>query len=124
MKDDYKQFVSAGYVSIWLGNINDEDALEDYLRGAFEKDYGFRINPRMVREMDVHSAPIDTATLLNGFSRWETFVRPAIEVAQEKGFRMACCAFVIYNFRFFASEQINPEAPLVFIGAIPFPGFL
>ena len=62
--------------------------------------------------------------MLDGFSAYQTFLEVADAEAQESGWTEACCALVIYNFRYQASPNSSPrELPLTFIGTFRYTSF-
>ena len=51
------EFAAAGVVSVWTGNFQTDAQFDDYmnLSKEFEKDFGFEINERGIREGVVES---------------------------------------------------------------------
>jgi hypothetical protein len=106
-------------ISIWLGDIADEMELDDYLGDRFASDFGFDIyapdGPEcsVQEETNVHS-------LLQGFSQWRQFVDAAVEKAAAAGVERASAAIVFYNFEYDPSLVQNEDAPMRFIGTVPY----
>ena len=120
---DQSEFEIGGMVSVWVGNFADDGQFDDYmnLSAEFEKDFGFRIDDRSVRETVVESAPRLIEELVKGFSNWESFALLAVEAAREVGVERATTMIVFYCVWFApAKVRINPNARLKFIGAFPF----
>jgi hypothetical protein len=84
---DQSEFEIGGMVSVWVGNFADDGQFDDYmnLSAEFEKDFGFRIDDRSVREAVVESAPRLIEELVKGFSNWESFAPTAVQAAREVG---------------------------------------
>jgi hypothetical protein len=116
-------FEIGGMVSIWVGNFEDDVQFDDYmnLSAVFEKDFGFAIDDRAVREAVVESAPKPIAELVQGFSSWESFAPAVAEAARSAGVERATTMIIFYCVEFVPSRvRVNPNAPLKFIGAFPF----
>ncbi len=79
------EFEIGGMVSIWVGDFADDIHFDDYmnLSAEFEKDFGFTINDRAIREVVVEIAPKSVDELVQGFSSWESFT-PAVAMAAKK----------------------------------------
>jgi Immunity protein 22 len=123
-KATHKQFRVGGVVSLWLGNFESEDMLDIYLDEQFENDFGFKIYPPDGPEADIEDEAVDICTLLNGYSRSASFVDVAVTAALAKGWNRATTAVVFYNFQYdvvFISPNI--DAPITFIGVLPYGGF-
>ena len=116
-------FEIGGMVSIWVGDFADDVQFDDYmnLSAEFERDFGFTINDRAVREAVVESAPKPIAELVQGFSSWESFAPAAAEAGRRVGVERATTMIVFYCVEFVPSRvTVNPGAPLKFSGAFPF----
>jgi hypothetical protein len=116
-------FEIRGMVSIWVGNFSDDAQFDSYmnLSAEFEKDFGFTINDRGVREAVVESVPTPVDELVKGFSSWETFAPAVVEAARRAGVECATTMIVFYCIEFDPSKvSVKPSAPLKFIGAFPF----
>ncbi len=123
MAFDYHMFRAAGYVSVWVGEFTSEDDLDEYLRDSFSHDYGVKIDAAAIGEIAVKSVPVDILTLVNGFSRSETFDIACVEAALKKLISKASCMFVAYDFKYDQKQIKNPNSLLIFIGAIAYSGF-
>jgi len=116
-------FEIGGMVSIWVGNFADDVQFDDYmnLSKQFEKDFGFIINDRAVREAVVESAPTSIEILVRGFSSWESFAPAVVQAARTAGVDRATTMIVFYCVEFAPTKvRVNPNAPLKFMGAFPF----
>jgi Immunity protein 22 len=117
----HEEFRNGGFVSVWLGNISDEDDLDDYLADDFPDDFGFEIDPEDGPEYDVAEPAAPVLELLEGFSCYEDFWQEATNAAKSAGWEKASCALVFYNFAYEGGEVSN-DSPLSFIGTFPFSG--
>ena len=120
---DQSDFEIGGMVSVWVGNFADDVQFDDYmnLSKQFEKDFGFTIDDRGVREAVVESSPKAIDELAKGFSHWESFAPAVAEAARGAGVERATTMIVFYCVWFApAKVRIRPNAPLKFIGAFPF----
>jgi hypothetical protein len=116
-------FEIGGMVSIWAGNFPDDIQFDDYmnLSAEFERDFGFTINDRAVREAVVESSPKPIAELVRGFSSWESFAAAVADAARSAGVESATTMIIFYCVEFVPSRvRVNLNAPLKFIGAFPF----
>ena len=116
-------FTIGGMVSVWVGNFQTADQLDDYMNLSrdFEEDFGFRLNERAVQEATVEDSAKPVGELVNGFSSWESFAPRLIETATATGIESATTMIVFYCLRFSPAEaKTNPNAPLRFIGAFTF----
>jgi hypothetical protein len=117
------EFAAVGMVSVWIGNFQTEAQFDDYmnLSKEFEKDFGFRINNRGIREGAVERAPKPIGELVEGFSNWKSFAPAVVEAAKLAGVEQATTMIVFYTVRFDpAKVTLSPNAPLRFLGAFPF----
>ena len=110
-------------VSVWIGNFQTDAQFDNYmnLSKEFEKDFGFTINDRGIREGVVESTPTPIGELVNGFSNCDSFGPAVVEAAIKAGVERATTMIVFYATLFDPAEaKVNPKAPLKFIGAFPF----
>jgi len=123
----HEDFRVGKFISLWLGNFQSEEELDEYLSSVeqFENDFGFEIYPPDGPEYDVsETGPKPIYELLEGFSRWQTFIEVATAESQSKGWIKATTALVFYNFRYDPRFiNANPSGLLTFIGVIPYCGF-
>ena len=106
-------------ISIWLGDVADEMELDDYLGNRFASDFGFEIYAPDGPECSAREET-DVRSLLEGFSQWRQFVDAAVEKAAAAGVERASAAIVFYNFEYDPSLVQNENAPMRFIGNIPY----
>src|SRR5215212_10342402 len=96
---NHEDFRVGNFISLWLGNFQSEEELDEYLSSVeqFENDFGFEIYPPDGPESDVsETGPKPIYELLEGFSRWQTFVEAATVESQLKGWIKATTALVFY----------------------------
>lgn len=87
----------------------------------FEKDFGFKIDDRGIREGVVENTPKRIEGLVEGFSSWESFGPAVAETCKKLGIHQATTMIVFYTVKYDPSMTvINPNAPLKFIGYFPF----
>ncbi len=124
MLKQFSDFQTTGMVSIWVGDFRTEDELDDYLKSQFESDFGFEIYDRAVQEIGVEPQPVSIERLVAPFSRSQTFASAVVVAAQKIGRTSATAMFIIYFFAFDPSQvAVTSQAPLTFVGAVPFSGF-
>ena len=120
---DQSDFQIGGVVSIWVGNFANDAQFDDYmnLSRQFERDFGFKINDRGIRECVVEAAPTAIRDLVRGFSSWESFASAVTETARILGIESATTMIVFYCVQFESSKvTVNSNAPLRFLGAFSF----
>lgn len=123
---DYKhfdRFARPGYVSVWIGDFRSEDEFDDYLLDNFPSEFGFEIRPQAVREMGVEQEPVPISRLVRGFSRSTTFDSKVVDAAIAIGVSEAACMFIIYNFKYDGTPNLNGKTQIQFVGSIPYVGF-
>jgi hypothetical protein len=112
-------FATAGKVSVWIGDFDDELALLDYVEAddGFGADFGCVLRDR--RELTAESEPKPLRELLDPFSSSSDFVDEIVRKVGESV--RARCAVVSY-----ASDYLllgitpNPKARLRFAGVASF----
>ncbi|HTR40260.1 MAG TPA: immunity 22 family protein [Pseudomonadales bacterium] len=118
-----QEFEASGMVSVWVGDFLTDVQFDKYmnLTEDFEKDFGFKIHDRGIRECVVENRSKPIAQLAEGFSSWTSFVAAVAEVARKMGVDQATTMIVFYCVKYDPSRTIiNSNAPLKFIGAFPF----
>lgn len=105
------------HISIWIGNISDELELDEYLSENFAQDFGFEIHPSDGPECSA-TQKTDVRILIEGFSGWQTFIDPAVDLAKSAGVTSASTTIVFYNFEYDPDMIQNTNAPVQFIGTI------
>jgi hypothetical protein len=118
---EQSDFSIGGMVSIWIGNFKSDAQFDDYMNLSkdFERDFGFRIENRSIREATVENTPKAIQELVIGFSNWKSFAAAVTEAAREAGVERATTIIIFYCCKFEPSQK-NPDAPLTFLGAFPF----
>jgi len=109
-------------IAIWLGDLTDSDALDDYLNlgRQFESDFGFTINDRAAPEVSTPDGRVhDVSALLDGFSFCEDWLDDAVRLCREAGKTTARVAVVFYHLRYPSELCNNSSAPLRFICNVP-----
>ena len=110
-----------GKVSIWIGNIYPEHELLSYVDdGNFGLDFDFETHPRMRRELTSEKEAVRVENLVHGFSSWKEFADAFIARAASRGISVAKSLVVLYAFEYESSPNVNPEAPLSFVGVFDF----
>jgi hypothetical protein len=106
-------------VAIWIGDIQTEMALDEYLR--FEFPYDFEVQPAEKNQPEIVALPEvqPIGNIIDGFSQCRFFLKEALEAAEKQGVHCAYCA-VIYYYVYFDDEGFSPrsETPLKFLGNI------
>ncbi len=118
MSTAHQDMLAGGCVSIWLGDMADEDELDAYLGEDFASDFGFDIHEPNGPEYDIQDST-DVRSLLEGFSQWRQFVGAAVAAAADAGITEATTAVVFYSLKYDPDLANNPVAPLRFIGTVP-----
>jgi hypothetical protein len=117
------EFSIGGMVSVWIGNFKTDAEFDDYMNLSkdFEKDFGFRIENRSIREAAVEERAKRIQELVIGFSNWKSFASPLVEAARAAGIEKATTMIVFYCLNFVPDpERTNADAPLKFLGGFPF----
>jgi hypothetical protein len=120
---DQSDFEIGGLVSVWVGNFAGDVQFDDYmnLSKQFERDFGFTIDDRGIRECVVEAAPTPIRDLVRGFSSWESFAPAVAEAARGLGIESATTMIVFYCVQFEPSKvTVDSDAPLKFLGAFSF----
>ena len=121
MKHD--DFRKGGKVSVWLGNLNTDVDLDDYInmRRDFEKDFGFELNERDMPETSVEAEAVSIRKLVNGFSWSESYADAVCQLADERGIKQATTIVIFLNFEYQPERaKPNQNAPLKFLGTVNF----
>ena len=123
MADQHK-FAAGPYVSVWVGQHQSEEELDDYIFHRFSDEFRFRVDDRNLPEISVESEPVPPATLIHGFSRHEKFQDEFIRAAEELGI---CAARSIMVFYFLAYSPeglpVSVEPEMTYVGNFWFEGF-
>src|SRR5262245_11078034 len=117
----HETMLSAGKVSVWVGNISSEDQLLSYVDdGAFGSDFDFLVNPNFGRELKTEEQPVVLEQLVEGFSSWKSFGDACVTRGLDLGVTTAHCMVVFYAFEYLPSPRTNRSAPLTFLGVFDF----
>lgn len=122
MAKHYRNFTDPRFVSIWIGDLNSEADLDDYLQDSFSDDFGVIIETQRIGEIWAEAEPVDIYSLVKDFSRASTFSDKCVEIAKARGIEKAACMFIAYDLKYPESEIVNGNAPLTFLGSIDYPG--
>lgn len=112
-------FIKSGFMSLWLGYMTTEKDLDDYLRGGFESDFGFKIASGDGPIYHVSSEGIEEiGKVLAAFSWPESFHEIVVEGARLMGWAEAATAVVFYDFKYDSDYDFSSTvgSPLSFIG--------
>ena len=117
----HTQFRETGIVSVFVGDFEDEESLDDYLDTGFTDDFGFEIDPEDGPEADVEADRLEIRSLVAQYSDGDQFCEAAGESADALHIEEGNTAVIFYNFRY-SSEFANTgdDAPLKFLGVYPF----
>lgn len=85
--------------SIWIGNISDEDQLDEYMNEQFSVDFGFEIYVPAGPECDAGELK-PVRDILTGFSQYSLFIDTACDLAKAKGIDKANSAIVFYQMKY------------------------
>jgi hypothetical protein len=122
MLKDYRSFQQGGFVSVWIGDLSDEE-LDDYLNMSenFSKDFGFRLNEKDAPEATSEPEGASIAQLVDRFSWSKSYREAVIATAVGQGIHQSRAMVVFHNFRYDpAKVSVGRVAKLVFLGAFPF----
>ncbi len=117
----HAQFKEAGVVSVFVGDFENEDTLDDYLDTGFTQNFGFEIDPADGPEADVEQDRLEIRSLIAQYSDGDQFCEAAGDSADALHIEEANTALIFYHFRYsseFAST--GEEAPVRFLGVFPF----
>ena len=102
-----RDMAAAGRVSIWVGDISDEEEALDYIESAHGLGAQFGCVLRHSREIIVSDEPKRLRQLLEGFSSWRDFIDEAVAFGSEE--LVAQCAVVAYACDY-SKLQFTPRA--------------
>jgi len=101
--------------------MKSEEELLSYVDdGTFSRDFDFTINTSFGRELKVEPDPVSLASLVIGFSSWQSFSEAVVKKGNEGGPRSATCMVILYAFDYIPSPRINTNARLIYLGAFDF----
>ena len=107
-------------VALWVGDFDSPEDLDSYINGAFEADFGFRMNERAMPEVsEPAGSSVPIKVLLSGFSFYEGWIDGAVFACEEKKIAEAKAAVVFHHFRYRDVACRNSQAPLKFVANIP-----
>lgn len=107
-------YPAQGHVSIWVGTFTDDDDFDEAAEREVEALLKLPLSLASIAEVAFEEDATSTRALLEGFSGWETFIEPAVRVAQAKNVPTANSALVCYDL-----QCENPPASfgsLIFLG--------
>lgn len=104
--------IANGMVSIWIGSIDDEDDLLEYVEdpNGMGRDFGCVLERS--RELCAVSSPEPIRKLLEGFSYWKSFIDEATAGTDEL---TASCAVVAYACDYSKIRHAKNERNLRFL---------
>lgn len=122
-------------VSIWVGNLESEDAVVEYLGQPFERDFGFLLDDDELPEIAgslterrpsrrASTAPLqklELRELFEALSISQDWVDEAEQSCRERGIHVAKLVIAFPHLRYRPDLCRNPQAPVQFIGSFPWP---
>lgn len=113
-KPEFSSGPSAGWISVWVGDLTDELDLDGYL-------YDFDRDHRLYERSDdggytVEPSPAPLEPLLQGFHLSERWLPAVIEAGRGKAIERACCAVVQFHYRHQPVEEA--PGPLRFVASV------
>lgn len=115
-----KYYEKRACVSIWLGDIESEFAMDDYLRASFAKDFGLTLANTTRAESAAHTQPVSIAELLRPASESRYFLEDAAAFCASCGIVSAKCVLVLYACEYRSADVLNHSAPLRFLKAFDY----
>jgi len=120
---DQHKFAAGPYVSVWVGQHQSEEELDDYIFHRFSHEFRFRVDDHNLPETSVESEPVPPAKLIHGFSRHEKFQDGFIHAAEQLGIHAAQSVMVFY-FLAYTPEGLSvaPKPEMTYVGNFWFEG--
>lgn len=101
--------LNSQHIAIWVGDMSDEEELEEYLDEVFPDEFGFKIDCHGQGPEYDFGERKEIGDLLTGFSSDAVFVKKATEVAQGMGIKKASAALVFHWVKYDESLK-NPSS--------------
>ena len=106
-------------VAIWIGDLETEASLDDYLRLEFQYDFEAEPDERNPPEIVASADPEPIRKLLDGFSESRLFLNTAVKEAEIKGIFDSRSAVVYYYTHFDERGfSLKKALPLQFLANI------
>ena len=115
-----KYYEKRACVSIWLGDIQSEFEMEDYLRKSFVEDFGLTLATTTRAESAAHKEPVNIVELLRPASQSRYFLDDVAAFCASQGIVSAKCVLVLYACEYRATHVLNHSAPLRFLNAFDY----
>jgi hypothetical protein len=112
-----KYYEKRACVSIWLGDIESEFEMDDYLRKSFVKDFGLSLATTTRAESATHQEPVNIVQLLRPASQSRYFLDDVVAFCTTHGIVSAKSVLVLYACEYRATHVLNHVAPLRFLSA-------
>src|SRR6266478_3102087 len=123
-------------VSIWVGDLETEDTVIEYLGQPFERDFGFLLDddepPEIAGSLRearpsrrASTAPLqklEIRELLEALSCSQSWVNEAQQACHQEGLDSARIVIAFPHLKYRPHLCRNPRAPVRFIGNFPWPG--
>lgn len=102
--------LNSQHIAIWVGDIDDEVDLEDYLDESFPEEYGFEIDTYGQGPSYEVGDKQKIDELLTGFMMDSVFIPKCVDAAKALGIEAACSALVFHWVKYDPSLQLVPTA--------------
>jgi hypothetical protein len=97
-------------VAVWVGSLQDEDAVIEYLGQPFEQRFGFLLDYDDLPEYaQTDGEPGKVRELLKIIPTAGDWVEPAIRLCHERGFKSARTVIAFHNLHYRPELQSHPE---------------
>lgn len=120
-------------ISVWVGNLEHEDAVIEYLGQPFERDFGFLLDEQDLPEIAGAAAGTrrgwramlaafrqpSVRELFETLSLGHDWIEQAEQVCRERGITHAKTALAFPHLKYLPALCQNPNAPFQFIGTFP-----
>ncbi|MHA3771686.1 hypothetical protein ACXR0O_09125 [Verrucomicrobiota bacterium sgz303538] len=118
---DQDKFAAGPYVSVWVGQHQSEEEIDEYLFHRFSDEFRFRLNARSLPEISVEAEAVPPAKLIQGFSHYEKFQAEFVEAAERLGIR-AAQSIIVFYFLAYSPERlpVAPRLEMTYVGSFWF----
>ncbi|MDB6122901.1 MAG: hypothetical protein JWQ71_1894 [Pedosphaera sp.] len=109
-------------VALWVGNLDDEDSVSDYLGRPFENDFGFLLDQKDLSEYaQCFEAKLKIRELIKALSNSGDWMEEAVRQCDKLEIRSAKVAVIFPNLRYRPELIKNAQTPLQFVGNLSWP---
>jgi hypothetical protein len=130
------ELLEGAVVSLWVGDLESEDAVMEYLGQSFERDFGFLLDdddppeiagslgePRRSRRASTaRLQKLEIRELLEALSCSHGWIDEAEQGCHEQGLDAARIIIAFHHLSYRPALCRNPQAPVRFIGTFAWPG--